>query len=99
VKTFEFPFRRGGFSHELIECDGAVCLVRRSKEGHWHFEVVELRMEPDRTLFDRFFPSHERYPGNDEWGTHGFTYREDQADSARERVAWFKKRRLKVRAR
>ena len=41
--TLAFPFTRDGFRHELVECVGRVCLVRRSKPTHWHYEVVLLQ--------------------------------------------------------
>jgi hypothetical protein len=86
--TLEFPFTRDGFTHELVERDGRVCLVRRSKPDHWHYEVVLLAIEHDKTIRGVFYPEHERYPSSEAWGTHGFTYRsgELQQATARQRT-------------
>jgi hypothetical protein len=74
LKALEFPFIRSGFKHELLKRDGLICLVERSKPEHWHYEVIKLRIEPDKDRFGIFYPAHERYPSNEEWGTYGFTY-------------------------
>ena len=65
---------RDGFEHELVQREGLVCLVKRSKPLYWHYEVIKLRLEPDKERFGNFYPAHERYPSNEEWGTYGFTY-------------------------
>jgi len=56
--------------------------VKRSKAGRWHYEVVVLQLEPGKTIRDRFYPAHERYPSSEAWGTHGFTYRSDEPERA-----------------
>jgi hypothetical protein len=81
-----FPFTRDGFTHELLQRDGRVCLVRRSKPAHWHYEVVLLQIEPDKTIRGVFHPEHERYPSSEAWGTHGFTYRSDELQQAAARL-------------
>jgi hypothetical protein len=48
-----FPFTRSGFQHELIERRGLVCLVKRSKPEHWHYEVIKLRIEPAKEIFGK----------------------------------------------
>jgi hypothetical protein len=78
----QFPFVRDGFTHELLEREGVVCLVKRSKAARWHYEVVVLQLEPDKTIRDRFYPAHERYPSSEQWGTYGFTYRSDELERA-----------------
>jgi hypothetical protein len=85
LKTLQFPFKRDGFTHELLKRERLVCLVRRSKPEHWHYEVVRLRIEPGKERFGTFFPEHERYPSNEEWGTHGFTYLSSDLKRAEER--------------
>jgi hypothetical protein len=83
--TLQFPFTRDGFIHELVQRDGRVCLVRRSKPRHWHYEVVVLRVRPPEERFGRAYPERETYPSSEEWGTYGFTYLGSQLDTARER--------------
>jgi hypothetical protein len=85
VKTLEFPFYRSGFTHELVERNGMVCLVRRSTQTHSHYEVVNLRVEPDKEWFGNFYPEHERYPSDEQWGTHGFTYLATDLERAQKR--------------
>jgi hypothetical protein len=81
-----FPFTRDGFTHELLQREGRVCLVRRSKPQHWHYEVVLLAIEHDKTIRGVFYPEHERYPSSEAWGFHGFTYRSDELQRAAARL-------------
>ena len=74
MKRLEFPFTRNGFTHELIERNDMICLVKRSKREHSHYEVVRLRIEKDKERFGKFYPEHERYPSDEDWGSYGFTY-------------------------
>lgn len=83
MKTLEFPFTSRGFKHELLQRDGLVCLVKRSKPDHCHYEVVKLQIEPAKIMFGKEIPEHEAYPGNEKWGAHGFTYHSTQLDMAR----------------
>jgi len=85
MKELEFPLVRSGFKHELLERHGLICLVRRSRPGHWHYEVVKLLIEPGKERFGKFIPEHERYPGDEEWGTYGFTYLPTDIELARKR--------------
>ena len=85
MKVFQFPFRRDSFEHKLIKRSGLVCLVKRSKREHWHYEVIKLRLEPDKERFGNFYPAHERYPSNEEWGIYGFTYMSTDLKGAEKR--------------
>jgi hypothetical protein len=85
TEALKFPFDRGGFHHELVERSGLVCLVKRSKPEHWHYEVVKLRVWPAEEYFGRVYPERERYPPSEEWGTLGFTYLASDLEGARKR--------------
>jgi hypothetical protein len=87
-KPLQFPFIKSGFTHELIARDGLVCLVRRSRVGFSdmpaHFEVVRLRQYDAWTApTGEIVPPTESYPASENWGLHGFTYRDES--SAREK--------------
>jgi hypothetical protein len=43
MQALQFPFTRNDFHHELLMREGLVCLVKRSKPSHSHFEIVKLR--------------------------------------------------------
>ena len=85
VRKLHFPFNRGGFTHELLERDGLVCLVKRSKPKHWHYEVVKLQIRAPSEFQGRHFPEREKYPSDEEWGIYGFTYLASDLKSAQER--------------
>ena len=71
-----FPFTRDRYRHELLERAGDVCLVERTNlvTDSVHWEVVVLQREPEQTIKGKVYPAHLRYPGNEEWGTYGWTF-------------------------
>jgi hypothetical protein len=71
-----FPFDRNRFRHDLVQQTGRVCLVARTNlvTGGLHWEVVVLQHERATTWHERAIPEHLRYPGNEEWGTAGWSY-------------------------
>jgi hypothetical protein len=87
-KPLQFPFTKSGFTHELIARDGLVYLVRRRRVGFSdmpaHFEVVRL-LQYDAWMAPtgEIVPPTESYPASENWGLHGFTYRDES--SAREK--------------
>jgi len=79
IAPLAFPFEHNRFRHELVERQGDVCLVRRLNlevdppSAHW--EVVILQRRRAETLpSGRSYPAREAYPGDAEWGTHGWTF-------------------------
>jgi hypothetical protein len=85
IAPLQFPFVRDGFKHDLIDRVGLVCLCKRSKPEHWHYEVVKLRVRPAEERFGKYYPNRESYPSSEEWGTHGFSYLKDELNRAKER--------------
>ena|SRR5215475_7784084 len=76
--TIAWPFTRDDFRHELLKQSGPACLVARSNlrldPPSVHWEVVLLQFEPTKTIKNQVYEAHWRYPGNEDWGTHGWTY-------------------------
>ena len=95
-KPLQFPFTRDGFNHELLKRECLVCLVKRSKPAHWHFEVVKLKIKPSQEFNGVLYPLREAYPSNEEWGTHGFTYHASQLDQAKEQYLSLQKATLEA---
>jgi len=95
-----FPFDRGGFRDELEARDGDVCLVRRTNlgTGSVHWEVVGLQLRAaEVSQRGVLYPAREVYPGNEDWGEHGWTFTE--ASLARARMAELCAHRSRTRAR
>jgi hypothetical protein len=84
MQILQFPFTRGGFHHELLKREGLVCLVKRSKPAHWHFEIVKVKIAPAQTVFDKLYPEREVYPSDEDWGQIAFTLPSNQPDLANE---------------
>ena len=74
MKPIQFPIKRFGWTLELIERRGLVCLVKASRAGAWCYEVVKL--QPDGS-----------YPSRDDWEQHVQTYCRDELSKARKRLA------------
>jgi hypothetical protein len=65
---------RDGYWHELIAKDGSLCLVRRSKDGQAHFEVIRLQWSKGRSWpFGRITLDGWHYPSSQQWGIHAWT--------------------------
>ena len=93
MKPLDFPFQKHGFWHELLKREGLICLVRRSKRGLWHYEVVQLRIKPAHEFKGVHYPEAERYPVNEDWGGDGFTYLATDPEMAVKRYTWLKEGR------
>jgi len=76
-RELEFPFERDRYRHELVAREGDVCLVRRvnlvTGSEHWEVVIVQHR-GAETTPRGVEYPAREVYPGNEEWGEHGWTY-------------------------
>lgn len=86
MEPLAFPFRSRGFLHELFAREGLYCLVKRTKEGHSHFEVVKLNVYPQEERFGKLYPEREGYPSSGQWGSAGWTYLFKDEDKARARL-------------
>jgi hypothetical protein len=74
MKTLATAFSRDGFEFEVIERNGPIAIFRKSKPTYHHYEVVIIQCEQERTFPNGLTtPAHERMPGNEEWGWHGWT--------------------------
>jgi hypothetical protein len=49
------------------------------------FEVVVIRVRRTEELFGRWYPERETYPGNEDWGTYGWSYLKSDLAGAQKR--------------
>jgi hypothetical protein len=49
------------------------------------FEVVVVRIRRAEELFGRRYPERETYPGNEDWGTYGWSYLASDLPGAQKR--------------
>ena len=76
MKVIADQFVKSGFTHKVIERRGMVLLVERQHRDvsvpHW--EVVKIRVKPERLLHGRRVEEGEAYPSPEDWGSYGWTY-------------------------
>jgi len=83
-KKLESPFTKNGFVHTLVKqlpwenygkVYGSWQIWKRHKEGSekYHHEVVFITRHDGYTISGVFCQPAEQYPGNEKWGSHGFT--------------------------
>jgi len=76
MKVIATEFIKGGFTHKVIDRRGKVLLVERRHADvdapHW--EVVKVRVSPERVVFGVPRPECEVYPSSEAWGKDGWTY-------------------------
>lgn len=67
-------FTHDGFDLRQLDRDGPVALYLKTKgERNRSYEVVIVKQEPEKVMFGRVVPAHERYPGSEEWGATAWT--------------------------
>lgn len=89
-------FTRSKFQHRQTRREGMVAIYERGKEGQSkHWEVVILTRIPDTEFPAKdgkpayVTPAHEKYPGDEEWGTRGWTLNSPNAAHAKfEELMW-----------
>lgn len=72
---------KGQMSH-LVERGYKKAMYVRD-DGVW--EVFKIKVRKDATVFNKFVPAHEIYPGNEDFGKFAWCY--DDEKDARERYA------------
>ena len=82
MTTIQPHFRHDKFDYEQIHRKGNVAVFRQSKGGKTYgFETVIIGHRRAGTLPDgTHFPEGEAYPRSEEWGTRGWSYR-DESDA------------------
>lgn len=75
IRPLETEFIQSGYTMRQLKRDGDVALFEQAKGGHViAYEIVIVQIRPERTFPDgRVTPCREGYPGNEEWGTNGWT--------------------------
>lgn len=81
MKLLPACFTSKGFTHRLLKRVGDIAIFERFKTNpdKAHFEVVRIQSHDGRSIAGKFFPSSEFYPSTSQWGTHGFTYTQEQS--------------------
>lgn len=76
MKTLPNSWFRSGFEHKVIAREGMVALVERKHRDvslpYW--EVVKIRVSPEKRVGERAYTESEVYPSSERWGTDGWTY-------------------------
>lgn len=77
MKSLGTAYKKNTFYFEQVERQGQIAIFKqrlRPGVGCLAFEVIRIREEPERIIQGVTIPAHERAPGNEEWGRHGWTY-------------------------
>ena len=77
----ETEFYSRGFCHKLVKRAGFVATYARFRrsdpEQVIHYEVVVIRTQKAHTHNEIEYPAREVYPTSEQWGTYGWTYRDE----------------------
>ena len=81
MKTLPDIFSAKGFTHRLRKREGDIAIYERFKTdpSKAHFEVVRIQSHNGRVIAGKELPASEFYPSTSQWGTHGFTYTQEQS--------------------
>jgi hypothetical protein len=76
----ETEFYSRGFCHNLVRRAGFVAWYarwRRFSPQEVHFEVIHITPRKSRTVGQIHWPAREVYPSSEQWGSKGWTYRDE----------------------
>ena len=85
MKTLPTEFRKDGFTFQQLKRDGDLSLYRKTKDAiggpitSW--EIVRIRTAAKSYTFPNgsiVEAGDESCPGNESWGSHGFTYSDEE---------------------
>ena len=85
MKPLGNSYRKNGFNYTIIKRVGDVAIAaqrlgERTSGTPMAYEVIKVRPCPDAYFTDpatkqkTLVPAHETAPGNEEWGTRGWTF-------------------------
>ena len=76
MKLLPEVFTEGKFIFTQLDrnCDFAVYKKQPRHTRTHSFEVVRIRHRPAETIYNKDYPLREVYPGNEQWGTDGWTF-------------------------
>src|SRR5262245_36209737 len=82
VKSLPDNFRSDGFDFSVLNREGNVALLAKSKPGGvTSYEVVVIQHRPAEVICGQPYPAREAMPRSEEWGVAGWSYCDrDQAD-------------------
>jgi hypothetical protein len=85
MKPIDKKFSSHGFDFEQVARMGRVAVYRKQKGvRNISFETVVLQRVADRTWPDgTTTPAHEAMPSDEQWGTYGFSYRDEASALAK----------------
>jgi hypothetical protein len=85
MKVIADQFVKKGFVHKVIARDGMKLLIERKHHtaASPHWEVVKLRVSPEKRVGERTYMEGEAYPSSEAWGSQGWTYTDLESAKAK----------------
>lgn len=75
MKKLKTEFTKLGFKFNQLKRNGDVCLFERvDKNGIITYEVIRVIIRKPTEIMGRKVDGGEGYPGNERWGSHGWTF-------------------------
>lgn len=66
-------YKKNGFSYTILKRKGQVALAHGISTTSETWEVIHIRQNEAGERFGKMFEASESPPGNNEWGSRGFT--------------------------
>ena len=78
MKPLSQQFKHDGFNFSIISKTGRICLLSKQNadypQGRISYEVVRLRLYPDKVIKGILCPAHEFLPATSTWGIAGWSF-------------------------
>lgn len=84
MKTLEQTYRKNNLFLKLVKRTGNVAMYSVHLDEDTPvcgYEVIKVTVDPEGAVFGKLYPEREHYPGNEQFGTLGFSWATlEQAD-------------------
>lgn len=82
MKPLPLTFTKNTFFYEQVLRDGQIAIYKqrlnatadKPARGCLAYEVIKMRQIPESEMFGKVVEAHEAAPGNEQWGTLGWTF-------------------------
>lgn len=76
MEKLKEQFRKHGYDYSMVNRSDIAAIFQQSDAGKViAFEVIKVRISKACHTFGKDYPEREIYPGDNEWGLYGWTYK------------------------
>ena len=75
MKSLPHKLRKNGFDYTLVQREGKCYIYRQTVTEKTHYyEVFQVQVRPEQTFKGKFYPEHEVFPADSNFGRSAWSY-------------------------